>query len=173
MDSFNGNGCRRGRSTRPTRTLSSRTPDATEEACREGVRPGRLNGHAGALPTLSACAESAGGSVEDESSECGDQLCDDLLSSTSLLYSAPSCIEDFTERWVTEVMRQYYMTQFGQKSPLPDGIVSYSVEMAGNNDVKGDQDDEAQVRPLLCLTGQTQARRSVHLFLSCHRKTLA
>ena len=64
------------------------------------------------------------------------------------------------------------MTQFGQKSPLPDGIVSYSVEMAGNNDVKGDQDDEAQVRPLLCLTGQTQARRSVHFFLSCHRKTL-
>jgi hypothetical protein len=72
------------------------------------------------------------------SSECGDQLSDDRLSSTSLLYSAPSCIQDFTERWITEVMRQYYMTQFGQKSPLPDGIGSFSVEMAGNNDDKVD-----------------------------------
>ena len=149
MDSSNGNGGRRGRSSsRPTRTLSSRTPDATAGASREGVSPGRRNGHAGAPPpSMLACAESAGGggSAEDLSSECGDQLCDDLLSSTSLLYSAPSCIEDFTERWITEVMRQYYMTQFGQKSPLPEGIGSYSVEMAGNNDVKGDQDDETQV----------------------------
>lgn len=143
MDSSNGNVGRRGRSGRPTRTLSSRTPDATAEAGREGV-PACFNGQAGA-PTMLARAESAGGSAEDLS-ECGDQLNDDLLSSTSLLYSAPSCIEHFTERWITEVMRQYYMTQFGHKSPLPEGIGNYSVEMAGNNDVKGDQDDEAQVR---------------------------
>ena len=123
----------------------------TRKARREGEKAcPRTNGRA---ETSLACAQSAG-SLEDLS-ECGDQLCEGLLSSASLLYSAPSCIEDFTERWVTEVMRQYYMTQFGQKSPLPDGIVSYSVEMAGNNDVKGDQDDEAQVRPLLCLTDQT------------------
>jgi hypothetical protein len=116
---------------RTTRTPSSRTPDATAGAEREGV-PARLNGYAGALM---AHAPSAG-SMEDVSSECGDQLSDDRLSSTSLLYSAPSCIQDFTERWITEVMRQYYMTQFGQKSPLPDGIGSFSVEMAGNNDDK-------------------------------------
>jgi hypothetical protein len=83
--------------------------------------------------------------VEDVSSESGDQLCEDL-SSTSLLYSAPSCIQDFTERWITEVMRQYYMTQFGHKSPLPQGIGSFSVEMAGNNDIKGEQDEDGQVR---------------------------
>ena len=113
---------------RNPRTLSSRTPAENESE-------GMTNGRAHAMTA---------GSIEDVSSECGDQLSEDLLSSTSLLYSAPSCISDFTERWITEVMRQYYMTQFGQK--LPQGIGNFSVEMAGNNEIKADQDDDTQVR---------------------------
>ena len=114
----------------------------TRKARREGEKAcPRANGRA---ETSLACAQSAG-SLEDLS-ECGDQLCEGLLSSASLLYSAPSCIEDFTERWITEVMRQYYSTQLAHKSPLPNGIESYSVEMAGNNEIKSEEDDEVQVR---------------------------
>ena len=86
------------------------------------------------------------GSSEDLSSEGGDQMCDVGPSSVSLLYSAPSCISDFTERWVTEVMRQYYMTQFGQKSPLPLGIGGFSVEMAGHNNENKDDQDDAEIQ---------------------------
>lgn len=87
------------------------------------------------------------GSMEDLSSEGGDQLADvGGPSSSSLLYSAPSCISDFTERWVTEVMRQYYMTQFGQKSPLPLGIGGFSVEMAGHNNENKDEQDEGEIQ---------------------------
>jgi hypothetical protein len=116
---------------RNPRTLTSRTPADNKS---EGVGE-MTNGRAHAMTA---------GSIEDVSSEGGDQLSGDLLSSTSLLYSAPSCISDFTERWITEVMRQYYMTQFGQK--LPQGIGNFSVEMAGNNEIKADQDDNTQVR---------------------------
>jgi len=126
----------------PPRTPSSRTVDGGARSS-EGV-DNVANGRA----LLLACASA--GSLEDVSSECGDLMLDDhFSSSSSLLYSAPSCISDFTERWVTEVMRQYYMTQFGQKSPLPQGIGNFSVEMAGNNEIKPEADDgEVQVSHL-------------------------
>ena len=134
---------------RPPRALSARSADREEEKGGAASRAA-VNGRA---LREGACAVRAGGSVEDVSSECGDCVADmggdGFLSSTSLLYSAPSSISDFTERWLTEVMRQYYATQFGQKNPLPQGIGNFSVEMAGNNEINEEKvDGEVQVRRL-------------------------
>lgn len=93
------------------------------------------------MDELSEAEEARGVRASSTPSEGADDF---DAGSNSLLYEAPSSISDFTERWVTEVMSQYYTTRLGKA--LPCGIGKFSVEMAGNNATKNDADDsEVQV----------------------------